>query len=335
MTSKRKCRSLPTSLNIHSDAHPDKKCTQCKLCGESSSRYTHPITWKNEDLVILLRKVEPHIEQDSCICRNCRESLRTGLNTTDFHPRWHKQTTSSTECQVEGCMVKACRSTKLASHAEILTLLKLELKPSCTSDNTTTYLCDSHYRSLHKEIKPQSYRNKCVTCGVTIRELTHIRHYPNPDRIQMHLQQHVGFEGTITSKDRVCETCYRSHLTLLKAMEDSSVSDGEDLGALVSKLQGTIPSLPVTITTEDELISLAAKITIIKVAQELLTNHALTLNSAYKIFTVQVQTPLPMSSVTSSSELVSNRWLLKSTVSFSWASHCVYLQSKETWCDTI
>ena len=52
-------------------------------------------------------------------------------------------------------------------------------------------------------------------------------------------------------------------LTLLKAKDDSLVSDGEDLGTL---LQSSIPGLPVTITT---VISLAAKITLVKVAHQL------------------------------------------------------------------
>ena len=38
----------------------------------------------------------------------------------------------------------------------------------------------------------------------------------------------MGFEGVISSTDKVCETSYRAHLTLLKNEEDS---DNEDLDA--------------------------------------------------------------------------------------------------------
>ena len=47
-----------------------------------------------------------------------------------------------------------------------------------------------------------------------------------------------------------------------------------------------------------------------RVAQELLSNHALTLNGAYSIFTHQVETLVPMSSSDGRPELPSHRWLL-------------------------
>ena len=121
---------------------------------------------------------------------------------------------------------------------------------------------------------------------------------------------HTGFEGTINLTDKICETCYRSHLTLLKT-EETSGSDSEEFESLVSTLQNSLPILPVTISSEDNLIiSLATKIATVKVAQELLANHALTLHSAYSIFTHQVQILVTMSLHTKSPELASHRWLL-------------------------
>ena len=112
---------------------------------------------------------------------------------TEFHPRWHKSSNSK-DCQLEGCTEKASRLTRLANHEDIEKLLKLSLKVvSGPSDNTVTHLCDSHYRALHKELNPQSYQNKCVTCGLAIRGTTHIRHCPNPDLVQKHLQVHTDF----------------------------------------------------------------------------------------------------------------------------------------------
>ena len=69
MAAKQKTQSVPASLDIYSDVYTNRKCTPCKLCGESSSKYTHPATWKNQDLLVLLRQIEPDmmIPQDSCI----------------------------------------------------------------------------------------------------------------------------------------------------------------------------------------------------------------------------------------------------------------------------
>ena len=82
METKQKSRSLPTSLVIYSDVHAGRKCTPCKLYGESASAYTHPATWKNREDLVFLRKVEPYIniQEDSCICRNCRINIKSGVN---------------------------------------------------------------------------------------------------------------------------------------------------------------------------------------------------------------------------------------------------------------
>lgn len=108
---------------------------------------------KREDL-LFLREVEPciNIQEDSCICHNCRINLKFGLNNpTEFQPRWNK-CSNSKQCQVEGCMEKAYRLTRLANHTEIETLLKTSLKATPGSSNdSATYLCDGHYCSLHKE----------------------------------------------------------------------------------------------------------------------------------------------------------------------------------------
>ena len=136
-----------------------------------------------------------------------------------------------------------------------------------------------------------------MTCGLAIRGTTHIRHCPNPDLVQKHLQVHTRFEGTISVTDKICETCYRSQLTLLKT-EEMSGSDNEEFESLVHFK--TLPILPVTISSEENLISLATKITTVKVPQELFANHALTLRSAYSIFMHEVQILATMSSYTKS-----------------------------------
>ena len=57
---------------------------------------------------------------------------------------------------------------------------------------------------------------------------------------QKHFQVHMGFEGA-SSIDKVCETCYRAHLTRLKTKEDSN---NEDFDALVNTLKNSLPILP-------------------------------------------------------------------------------------------
>ena len=95
---------------------------------------------------------------------------------------------------------KANHLTRLASHTEIENFLRISIKASLSD---ATYLCDGHYRRLHKKINPQNSQNKCATCGLVIRAATSIRHCPNPEYtcIQKHLQVHTGFEGEISAVD--------------------------------------------------------------------------------------------------------------------------------------
>ena len=57
MTEKRESRSLPVSTKVYSTVR--KGCTDCILCKETQPQYTHPASWINKELVILLRKIEP------------------------------------------------------------------------------------------------------------------------------------------------------------------------------------------------------------------------------------------------------------------------------------
>ena len=52
-------------------------------------------------------------------------------------------------------MEKAYRLTRLAHHSQIEKLLAISLNTvgSCSSGDAT-YLCDGHYRRLHKEMNP-------------------------------------------------------------------------------------------------------------------------------------------------------------------------------------
>ena len=128
MTEKRKSRSLPISFNVYSTVHEGKPCIDCILCNETQRQYTHPASWKNRDLTILLRRLEPNkiINSESCICRNCRDSLSNGLkDPANFQPRWRKENTMSVKCQVLECQEKATRSTNITSREHINNILTL------------------------------------------------------------------------------------------------------------------------------------------------------------------------------------------------------------------
>ena len=137
------------------------------------------------------------------------------------------------------------------------------------------------------------------------------RHCPNSNLVQEHLRKHTEFEEDINPTAKVCDSCYRAQLEIIKVHEQTvpTFSDDNEYNLLVNKCQEAVPPLPFPIKSKDELIDLAIQITIVKVAQELKANHALTLLSAYNIFTEQVQSLVQMSILTTSPALPSHLWV--------------------------
>ena len=199
MTEKRKSRSLPLSL-VHSTVHQGKPCTHCILCAETNLQYTHPVSWKNKDL---MRQTEPNkvISPESCICRNCRDSLSKGLKDPDnFHPRWKRKTVTIV-CQAKNCKEVATRCTHITSQENIDDILTLSPPDQSRTTTSCTYLCDKHYRTLHKNVHPQCYNYRCATYGTTVQRTSSsgFRHCPNPTVVQEHLEKHTDFEGVLSS----------------------------------------------------------------------------------------------------------------------------------------
>ena len=136
-----------TNSLIFSAVHENRPCTNCILCKETYTHYTHPVKWKNQDLIAFLKCIEPHlnIQHDSCICRNCRADLSKGQEDPEnFFSKWKKKHKHETTCEVFECNEPVSKSTSLACREEIKEYLKCPQK--CTSADikaTTTHLCDN------------------------------------------------------------------------------------------------------------------------------------------------------------------------------------------------
>ena len=102
-------RSLPPP--VYSDVHKGRPCMECYLCKQTQAIYTHPIKWKNQTLLSLLKDLEPDLDisPDTCICRNCHDSLCSGQGTENFQPRWTRLASCSSKiCEVATRMYQAC-----------------------------------------------------------------------------------------------------------------------------------------------------------------------------------------------------------------------------------
>ena len=161
--------------------------------------------------------------------------------------------------------------------------LHLQCGPFAASHKRETFLCDAHYRSLHRELNPDSYQWKCVICSMGIKGSNYhkFRSCSEPEVFQLHLEQNTDFRGEITSNDKVCMGCYRFSLQVASQKPNST---DEDFDMLVDGLKASVPEIPYHASNEPEVLNVALTLTTISVAKELANNHALTLISAYSIF---------------------------------------------------
>ncbi len=133
---------------VFSDVHESRPCTNCNLCKEIYVQYTHPVNWKNKDLLTFLRSIEPDltIQPDSCICRNCNDNLRKGQKDPEnFRPRWRKERSTHMMCEISDCNEPVSKTTQLASREEVSERLECSLTQNVTSNSTSTHLCAKHY----------------------------------------------------------------------------------------------------------------------------------------------------------------------------------------------
>ena len=61
---------------------------------------------------------------------------------------------------------------------------------------------------------------------------------PQPNVVQTYLQENADFTGDISNSDRVCFTCYKSHLALLK--QNIPTRNNEDLKAQVQSVRASV-----------------------------------------------------------------------------------------------
>ena len=118
-----------------------------------------------------------------------------------------------------------------------------------------------------------------------------------------------GGGGEIHSHDRVCLTCYKSHLVILK--ENKPISKDSDLKQLLDTYCEQIPCMEQVITTQDVINTAMAK-TLVTVGRVLFENRAMLLPSIHSIFTKYAQDLIKAKDMQELQELtiLSSRWIL-------------------------
>ena len=218
------CRTRSCSTQqrqVTCSVHLGRPCQPCILCKQGNqSKYFHPKSRKDKTLLEHLRKCEPStdIQPDSCICRLCRDDVSKTRND-GFIPRWKKlpKKQEHTCCYILECTRVVYKTTKLVSKANFCDIFGENAEP--ISDEGIA-LCLEHYGELYRHLNP--FNKTCITCDKAINDISKSRKCPEPELIQLFLQQNTEFSGVINADSRVCYACYKAHLIIIPSIVSDS-----------------------------------------------------------------------------------------------------------------
>ena len=138
-----------------------------------------------------------------------------------------------------------------------------------------------HYGELYRHLNP--FNKTCTTCDKAINDISKSRKCPEPELIQLFLQQNTEFSGVINADSRVCYACYKAHLIIIKHKQNTITSTDADLSSSINKIKSEMCNIS-DIHTPDEALSNAAHFSGIHVGEALLKHNALLHPDVYDIF---------------------------------------------------
>ena len=201
-------------------------------------------------------------------------------------------------CYVPECCNPSIKITRLASMATIHELFEI---PSENQQHTLACdgypLCQEHYGVLYRHLNPSHFTRKCKTCKRLVSDLTKMRKCPEPAVVQTFLTKNTEFTEEIRCDDRICYACYKSHLVIIKHMQNSSHSTDADLQQVIDTLKRDLPDI-VHINTFDDALSYVAQFSAINVGETLLKQNALLLPDVYDSFTKKLKQVTQLCNIT-------------------------------------
>ena len=264
------------SYDSNDDSQPGESvsqvCTLCELVHQHTSKVQ---TWQSPSARDEAFKLG--IIPSDVICRPCRDDIRRIGSDSNHVPRWEKKRQELTKCSIHGCGDVCFAKLQVTNVKEHLEKMHFDVK---FKENVPfpTPLCISHYHIVYHAIRPR--QRSCQTCGANLRHETS-RPCPNAAFIKKHLQDNAAFEGNLEVDDRVCFSCYKSHLIILQNEKQNSYDS--DLRSLLENISRKITATnsPSTLLQVREL---ALDKTVLYVGEELLNGMAVILPDAVDYF---------------------------------------------------
>ena len=255
-------------LSFPSTSELEEQGEVCGLCGKASVRTSKYPSWKDKLSQRCIQSLG--IDMHSPICRACRDDVSRLVKNPAFTPRWAK------EKQKDNCIIQTCTGIDLHYSTTIsgdeLTELGFDI-PNIIP--TTVPLCKHHYfLAKKKQAKPQTH---CSMCNTSTRNAP-VRSCPDSNLINKYLLEQTGFEGNLSKFSKVCFSCYKCQLQILK--ETSLSSTDPDLSQLITSLKGKQSA----VKSVQDATDTAMLHTSIFVAELLLQGESLLLPTAHAFF---------------------------------------------------
>ena len=209
--SERSRRRLSFAADQVDDQYPSSKHV-CALCKQHHSHISKVATWQSTQAQDEVAKFG--ITVDDMVCQPCRDNVQKILGCPDHTPRWEKRKKNEVKCCVKGCDNGSSVHNRAIEHNTIQQVFDdVGLQIEGDTIPFPTPLCCHHYYTVCNTV--QSHSANCRTCGICLKHVNS-RQCPNAEIIFEHLRETAGFEGTLATEDKVCYSCYKSHLIILQ-----------------------------------------------------------------------------------------------------------------------
>ena len=287
---------------------PGDRCERprvCKLCSECRILMTTPGQWTNEAARNLVTSWQ--VTLDSLICKPCRDDVSKCLQNPSFTPRWRKRKEKQkTSCCVTNCSKFMQHNCTFTNIEEVFLAANLECKTPVIP--VPAPLCIEHYRKVYNVINPT--QTNCATCGMSLKHCDS-RTCPNPREIESFLTNNAAFEGHIQPTDKVCITCYKSHLVILQKIKLTSTD--EDLHKIICDFSKKKASMSgKSAWSAKEVVNEAMIRLTVEIGHQLLNGEVMLLTQVHNRVIAISKDIVDSISESDLKAVVSSRWVLSS-----------------------
>ncbi len=176
-----------------------------------------------------------------------------------------------------------------------------------------TPLCKQHYHLVYSVIGARQIY--CATCSTALK-YPNYRKCTDHQKIEEYYKNHTDFDGQIDVNDKVCLTCYKAHLVIIK--NNCQVSIDADLEQRIDNLKRHTPLTQVG--SVKGVIDEALNTATIEVGKILLDNGVVLLPTVYDLF----EKYLTLEHASDNSNKVTSRYIL-SHLKATFEHHITYI----------